>query len=504
MATTAKADVGLVGLGVMGQNLALNMADHAFTVAVYNRTGKLMREFVRAHGNTPGGLIGCDSLEELVQVVQPPRKIILFVKAGSPVDEVVQQLIAAGIERDDVLVDCGNSKWTDTIRRSEAYAENCRFLGSGVSGGEVGARFGPSLMPGGDAQAWEHLRPIWEAIAAKVDDKTGKPLVSNTPGQPVSGGVPCAAYIGPSGAGHYVKMVHNGIEYTNMQLISEAYLLLRTLLEAPPDALASIFAAWNTEELESYLIEITADILQERDPEQPQAFLIDAILDTASQKGTGKWTSVEALDLGVPANAIGEAVFMRFLSALKEERVAASQHLQGPQPAFSGDRDDLIMAVQQALYCAYMCAYAQGFQLLREAQQDYDWQLDMASIARIWRGGCIIRARLLQKSVEAYTRDAKLVNLLLDPYFCTQIEQRQAAWRRVVALAACNGIAAPGFMSTLAYYDGYRSARLPANLLQAHRDYFGAHTYERTDYPRGTFFHLDCPAKERRQRRIES
>lgn len=503
MATQARADVGLVGLGVMGQNLALNMADHAFTVAVYNRTRKLMHEFIKTHSDTPGGLIGCESLEELVQAMHPPRKIILLVKAGPPVDDVVQQLIAAGIDRDDLLVDCGNSKWTDTIRRSEAYAENCRFFGSGVSGGEVGARFGPSLMPGGDAQAWEHLRPLWEAIAAKVDDKTGKPLESNTPGQPIKGGVPCTAYIGPSGAGHYVKMIHNGIEYANMQLISEAYLLLRTLLEAQPDELAGIFSVWNNEELESYLIEITADILQERDPEQPQAFLVDAILDTASQKGTGKWTSVEALDLGVPANAIAEAVFTRFLSALKEERVAASQHLQGPQPAFSGDRDDLIATVQQALYCANMCAYAQGFQLLGEAQQVYDWQLDMASIARIWRGGCIIRARLLQKIVEAYTRDPKLVNLLLDPYCRTQIEERQASWRALVALAACNGIAAPGFMATLAYYDGYRSARLPANLLQAQRDYFGAHTYERTDHPRGTFFHLDWPAKERRQIRVE-
>jgi 6-phosphogluconate dehydrogenase len=449
-------------------------------------------------------LIGCESIEELVQAVQRPRKIILLVKAGPPVDDVIQQIIAAGIDRGDVLVDCGNSKWTDTIRRSEAYAENCRFLGSGVSGGEVGARFGPSLMPGGDAQAWEYLRPIWEAIAAKVDDQTGKPLESNIPGQPVTGGVPCAVYIGPSGAGHYVKMIHNGIEYTNMQLISEAYRLLRTLLVAQPDALANIFAAWNNEELGSYLIEITADILQERDPEQPQAFLIDAILDTASQKGTGKWTSVEALDLGVPANAIGAAVFARFLSALQEERVTASQYLQGPQPMFSGDRDELIVIVQQALYCAHVCAYAQGFQLLREAQQTYGWQLDMAAIARIWRGGCIIRARLLQKIVEAYTRDPKLVNLLLDPYFRTQVGQHHASWRVVVSLAACNGIAAPGFMATLAYYDGYRSARLPANLLQAQRDYFGAHTYERTDHPRGTFFHMDWPAKERRQIRVES
>jgi 6-phosphogluconate dehydrogenase len=483
----------------MGQNLALNMADHAFTVAVYNRTTRVMRDFVKAHPQTPGGLIGCDSLDELVQTVKPPRKIVLLVKAGAPVDEVVHQLIDAGIDPDDVIVDCGNSAWTDTIRREQEYAAHCRFFGSGVSGGEVGARFGPSLMPGGAADAWQHLQPIWEAIAAKVDAETGEPIDTGQPGQPVEHGVPCTAYIGPNGAGHYVKMIHNGIEYIDMQLISEAYVLLRTLLDAQPDELSRLFAAWNEGVLDSYLIEITADILQQRDPQQPQAFLLDAILDTASQKGTGKWTSINALDMGIPANAIAAAVFARFLSALKDERVMAARQLSGPQTSYSGARDDVCTAVHDALYSAKICAYAQGFQLMRAAQQVYDWELDMAVIARIWRGGCIIRARMLQKIAEAYTRDPKLVNLLLDPYFSGQITQRQAHWRWVVALAAQHGVAVPGFMTTLAYYDSYRSARLPANLVQAQRDYFGAHTYERIDQPRGTFFHLDWPAAERRQ-----
>jgi 6-phosphogluconate dehydrogenase len=411
----------------------------------------------------------------------------------------VQQLIAAGIKRHDVIVDCGNSAWTDTIRREKEYVDHCIFFGSGVSGGEVGARFGPSLMPGGAAAAWKQLQPIWEAIAAKVDEETGKPIETGAPGQPVEHGVPCTAYIGPNGAGHYVKMIHNGIEYIDMQLISEAYVLMRTLLGAQPETLAHIFAEWNQGDLDSYLIEITADILQQRDPEQPHMFLVDTILDTASQKGTGKWTSINALDMGIPANAIAAAVFARFLSALKDERLVASAHLSGPQPSYNGMPDDLVSAMHDALYCAKICAYAQGFQLMRQAQQVYAWELDIATIARIWRGGCIIRARMLQKISEAYTHDPALVNLLLAPYFNAQITQRQARWRWVVALAAQHGIAAPGFMAALAYYDGYRSAHLPANLIQAQRDYFGAHTYERIDQPRGTHFHLDWAAAERRQ-----
>lgn len=499
MTGQAKADVGLIGLAVMGQNLALNIADHGFNIAVFNRTTERTHEFVNRFTATPGALIGCDSLDDFVQTLIPPRKILLMVQAGNAVDAVVEQLVEAGITPEDLVVDCGNSRWTDTIRRERAYAGRCIFMGSGVSGGEVGARFGPSLMPGGDPQAWEHLQPIWSAIAAKVDSETGAPIETAKPGQPVVGGEPCTAYMGPNGAGHYVKMIHNGIEYIDMQLISEAYALLRQLLHAAPDELSRIFAQWNEGDLDSYLIEITADILQQRDPEQPDAFFVDQVLDTASQKGTGQWTSLNALDMGVPANAMAEAVFARFLSALKTERVEASRYLKGPDYVYSDDKDDLMHAVREALYCAKICAYAQGFQLMRAAQDEYDWNLDFAAIARIWRGGCIIRARFLQKITDAYTRDRDLVNLLLDPYFSDQLQRGQANWRRVVGLAAQAGIAAPAMMSALAYYDGYRSASLPANLLQAQRDYFGAHTYERTDYPRGTIFHLDWSNPERPQ-----
>ncbi|HWP41266.1 MAG TPA: NADP-dependent phosphogluconate dehydrogenase [Tepidisphaeraceae bacterium] len=500
---TAQADIGLIGLAVMGQNLALNIADHGFTVAVYNRTTSTMEQWVaQVKKQEPSGsrIIGCRTLEELVAAIRKPRKFIILVKAGAAVDAVVRELLAAGVEPDDIVVDCGNSLWTDTIRREREYADKCKFFGSGVSGGEVGARFGPSLMPGGDPDAWKHLEPIWTAIAAKVDEKTGKPIEDYAPGRPVTRGVPCTAYIGPDGAGHYVKMVHNGIEYIDMQLICEAYTLMQHLLGMKPDELSAIFAQWNQADLDSYLIQITADILQQRDPIHPEGFLVDYVLDTAGQKGTGKWTSVNALDMGVPANSIAEAVFARCLSALKEERVEASKHLAGPaQPKPADDRQDLIAAIRDALYCSKICAYAQGFQLMREAQNEYHWKLNFAQIASIWRGGCIIRARFLQKITEAYTRNPQLVNLLLDPYFNEQIRKGQTNWRRVVSLAAGSGIAAPAFMSALAYYDGYRSARLPANLLQAQRDYFGAHSYERTDQPRGYFFHTDWPEPGRPQ-----
>jgi len=495
------ADIGLIGLAVMGENLALNIADHGYTVAVYNRTTEVMRKFV-ARENNPR-LVPCETIPQLIAAVRRPRKFIILVKAGPAVDAVVQQLIDNGIASDDIVVDCGNSLWTDTIRREKQYADKCRFFGSGVSGGEVGARFGPSLMPGGHPDSWQHLRPIWEAIAAKVDEKTGRPIETAAPGKPVTGGVPCTAYIGPNGAGHYVKMIHNGIEYIDMQLICEAYWLMSSLLGMKAAELAKVFETWNSGDLDSYLIQITADILQQPDPVHKGEHLVDYILDTAGQKGTGKWTSVNALDMGIPANSIAEAVFARCLSALKEERVEASRHLVGPAPGYCGERRELIDAVRDALYCSKICAYAQGFQLMREAQKEYDWKLDFATIAAIWRGGCIIRARFLQKITEAYRRNAELVNLLLDPYFNEQIRRGQANWRRIVGLAAANGIAAPAFMSALAYYDGYRSARLPANLLQGQRDYFGAHTYERTDQPRGKFFHLDWPEPGRPQIEIK-
>jgi 6-phosphogluconate dehydrogenase len=499
MAEKTSADVGLIGLAVMGQNLALNIADHGFRVAVFNRTGRVTKDFIEANPSTPGGLIGCENLSELLVAVKKPRKIVILVKAGPAVDTVVKQLIEAGVEKEDLIVDCGNSQWTDTIRREKEYSDRCRFFGSGVSGGEIGARFGPSLMPGGDAEAWKHLEPIWTAIAAKVDAETGKPIETAKPGHPVTGGVPCSAYIGENGAGHYVKMIHNGIEYIDMQLIGEAYFLLRNLLHLNAEELSQIFARWNEGDLDSYLIEITADILKQRDPEHPEVFLVDHVLDSAEQKGTGKWTSINALDMGIPTNSIAEAVFARCLSALKSEREAASHDLTGPVYQYNGDRNELIKAVHDALYCSKICAYAQGFQLMMAAEAEYGWKLDFASIASIWRGGCIIRARFLQKITDAYTRETRLVNLLLDPYFKEQIQRAQKRWRTVVALAAEAGIAAPAFMSALAYYDGYRSAQLPANLLQAQRDYFGAHTYERVDQPRGVHFHLDWSKPERPQ-----
>jgi 6-phosphogluconate dehydrogenase len=493
------ADVGLIGLAVMGENLSLNMADHGYRVAVYNRTTTVTEKFLAENPATPGGLVGAAALPDFVGALKKPRKIVILVKAGPPVDAVVEQLLGAGVEPDDIVVDCGNSLWTDTIRREKQYEAGCRFFGSGVSGGELGARFGPSLMPGGHPGSWEHLRPIWEDIAAKVDPRTGEPLESYAPGKPVRGGEPCTAYIGPNGAGHYVKMVHNGIEYIDMQLISEAYHLLGALGGMKPDGLSEIFAEWNRSELRSYLIEITADILRQRDPANPKRFFVDAVLDAAGQKGTGKWTSVNALDMGIPANAIAEAVFARCLSALKEERVAAARVLKGPGAPYRGSKARLVEAVRRALYSSKICAYAQGFQLMRAAQSEYGWKLDFGTIAAIWRGGCIIRARFLQKITEAYRREPGLVNLMLDPYFKRALVSGQEAWREVVALAARHGIPAPAFGSSLAYFDGYRSARLPANLIQAQRDYFGAHTFERVDAPRGKFFHVDWPDPKRPQ-----
>ena len=496
MPQQAVADVGLIGLAVMGQNVVLNMADHGFKVAVYNRTTSTMTEWIdkiKKEEPCAGNVSGYADLKDFVAAIKKPRKVLILVKAGSAVDGVVQNLIDAGIDKDDIVVDCGNSLWTDTIRREKQYADKCKYFGSGVSGGETGARFGPSTMPGGDPNSWKHLEPIWKAISAKVDAKTGRPIETAAPGKPVTTGVPCTAYLGPNGAGHYVKMVHNGIEYIDMQLICEAYWLMKNLLGMNAGEIGKVFETWNQGDLDSYLIQITADIMQQPDPKNKGGFLVDYILDTAGQKGTGKWTSVNALDMGIPANAISEAVFARCLSALKDERVEASKHLAGPTPKFAGDKQQFINAIRDALYCSKICAYAQGFQLMREAQKEYKWKLDFATIASIWRGGCIIRARFLQKITEAYTLNANLVNLLLDPYFNEQVKQGQGNWRKIVCEATMAGISAPAFMSALAYYDGYRSARLPANLLQGQRDYFGAHTYERTDQPRNHMFHTDWP-----------
>ncbi|MCC7205593.1 MAG: NADP-dependent phosphogluconate dehydrogenase [Phycisphaeraceae bacterium] len=497
-----QADVGLIGLAVMGQNLVLNMADHGFVVAVYNRTTEKMTEFVeKAHREEPAAdrLVGCATLEQFVASIKRPRRIILLVKAGKAVDDTIAPLLPL-LEKGDVIVDGGNSQWTDTIRREkELTAKGFNFIGSGVSGGEEGARFGPSLMPGGPAEAWSTLKPIWEAIAAKVDAKTGRPMEDAAPGKPVAGGVPCATHIGPDGAGHYVKMVHNGIEYGDMQLICEAYLVMRELLGMTAPEMAEVFADWNQGELDSYLIQITADILGQKDPVKPRKYLVDSVLDTAGQKGTGKWTSVSALDMGVPAPTIAEAVFARCISAIKEERVAASKKLKGPKATTIRGKKAMIEAIRDALYCSKICSYAQGFALMAEAQKEYHWTLKFGEIAMIWRGGCIIRARFLQKIKEAFDRDPKLANLMLDGYFKRTLATGQANWRRVIALAAQAGVPCPGFMSALSYFDSYRTANLPANLLQAQRDYFGAHTFERVDQPRGKFFHVDWPDPKRPQ-----
>ena len=492
------SDIGLVGLAVMGQNLALNVADHGFRISVYNRTVATMEKFVAENPDTPGGLAGQPTIEGFVASLKKPRKMIILVKAGAPTDAVIDSLLPH-LDKGDIVIDGGNALWTDTIRREKELAtKGFRFIGSGVSGGEEGARFGPSLMPGGDLEAYKEIEPIWTAIAAKVDAVTGKPLEGASPGKPIVGGVACSTYIGPNGAGHYVKMVHNGIEYGDMQMICEAYSIMKNLLGMSAPEIGDVFAEWNKGLLDSFLVEITADILRQKDPVTGGAF-VDIVLDTAGQKGTGKWTSTNALDMGVPAPTVAEAVFARCLSAVKEERVYAATKLVGPSQTFTGDKKAMIAAIHDALYCSKICSYAQGFQLMREAQKEYKWTLNFGEIAQIWRGGCIIRARFLQKITEAFGRDGLLANLLLDEFFNSEIQRTQSNWRRVIAEATLCGVPIPTFSSALSYYDGYRSASLPANLLQAQRDFFGAHTYERTDQPRGKFFHLDWPEPGRPQ-----
>jgi len=491
--TSASSDIGLIGLAVMGQNLALNIADHSFNISVFNRTYAKTEIFLHTNPNTPGALLGFENLEDFVASLKRPRKIILLVQAGKATDAVIDSLIPI-LDKEDIIIDGGNAKWDDTIRREKALTDRgLRFIGSGVSGGEEGARFGPSLMPGGSFEAWKEIEPIWTAIAAKVDSRTGKPLVGAEPGKPVVGGVSCTTYIGANGAGHYVKMVHNGIEYGDMQMICEAYHILRNLLKLEPLEIGKIFEKWNAGLLDSFLMEITADILQQIDQKTNQP-LVDSVLDTAGQKGTGKWTSINALDMGVPAPTIAEAVFARCLSALKEERVHASKILSSVStPAGSSveDKEAFIQAVHDALYCSKICSYAQGFQLMREASKEYGWDLKFGAIAEIFRGGCIIRAAFLQKITEAFDKNGTLENLLLDDYFKQAIDSAESNWRLAISQSVLTGIPVPTFSSALAYYDGYRSNVLPQNLLQAQRDYFGAHTYERVDSQRGEFFHFD-------------
>ena len=466
-----KADLGLIGLAVMGENLVLNIESRGFTVAVYNRTLEKVDNFV--HGRGKGkNIIGTYSIAELVGSLKTPRKIMLMVKAGNPVDEFIEQIIPH-LERGDIFIDGGNSHFPDTIRRTK-YLESKGFLfiGTGVSGGEEGALRGPSIMPGGSPPAWPHVKPIFQSIAAKVAD-----------------GTPCCDWVGENGAGHFVKMVHNGIEYGDMQLICEVYQIMKELLGMSAPEMHDVFEEWNKGELDSYLIEITRDILAFKDTDGTP--LVDKILDTAGQKGTGKWTSVASLDLGIPLTMISEAVYGRCLSAAKEERVEASKILQGPKPKFTGDKKAFLNDLANALYASKIVSYTQGYVLLKSAAEEYKWNLNYGGIALLWRGGCIIRSKFLGRIKEAFDKNPDLTNLLLDPFFKETIDHSQESWRRVLSTAILNGIWVPAMATALNYYDGFRNSRLPANLLQAQRDYFGAHMYERVDKPRGEFFHTN-------------
>ncbi len=470
------ADIALIGLAVMGQNLILNMNDHGYTVVAYNRTISKVDEFLNDAAKGRKTIIGAHSVEELVGLLKRPRKIMLMVKAGQAVDDFIETLLPH-LEPGDLIIDGGNSHFPDTIRRTK-YLESkgLLYVGTGVSGGEEGARFGPSMMPGGSPQAWPLVKDIFQAIAAKTPD-----------------GSPCCDWMGEDGAGHYVKMVHNGIEYGDMQLICEAYQVMKEGLGMSNQEMHDVLADWNKGELDSYLIEITRDILAYKD--EHGDYTLDKILDTAGQKGTGKWTSVSSLDLGMPLTLIGEAVYARCLSAMKDARVEASRILSGPKFQFDGDRKTFVEDIRQALLASKIVSYAQGFMLLREAAKEFHWNLNYGGIALVWRAGCIIRSAFLGKIKEAFDRAPGLSNLLLDSYFREVIARCQPSWRRVVAKAVEAGVPVPAFTTALAFFDGYRSERLPANLLQAQRDYFGAHTYERLDRPRGQFFHTNWTGK---------
>lgn len=465
------SDIGVIGIAVMGENLILNMESKGFHVSAYNRTVDKVENFVngRAKGKN---IYGATSIEDLIGSLKSPRKVMLMVKAGKPVDDFIELLIPH-LDKGDIIIDGGNSHFPDTDRRTK-YVESkgLYFIGTGVSGGEEGALLGPSIMPGGSKAAWPAVKPIFQGIAAKVD-----------------GGVPCCDWVGENGAGHFVKMVHNGIEYGDMQLINEVYQIMKDVLSMSADEMHEVFKEWNEGELDSYLIEITRDILAFKDEDGEP--MVDKILDTAGQKGTGKWTGTVALELGIPLTLITESVFSRCLSALKNERVKASKILSGPTISFSGDKKAFIKDLRDALYAAKVISYAQGYQMMRAAAEEFGWNLNYGSIALMWRGGCIIRSRFLGNIKEAFDKNPDLANLLLDPFFAEKIQKAQAGWRNVIATAVTNGIPVPCLSAGLTYFDGYRTERLPANLLQAQRDYFGAHTYERVDKPRGEFFHTN-------------
>lgn len=470
----AQADIGLIGLAVMGQNLVMNMNDHGFTVAVFNRTVSKVDEFMA--GPAKGSkVIPSHSIEEFISKLKRPRRVMLMVKAGDPVDEFIE-LLLPHLEKGDIIIDGGNSHYIDTNRRvRDLKAKGIVFIGTGISGGEEGARHGPSIMPGGNPEGWPHVKKIFQSIAAKVD------------------GEPCCDWVGDEGAGHYVKMVHNGIEYGDMQLIAEAYDLMKRGLALQGKELSLIFHKWNEGELDSYLIEITAAIFEHY--ENNGKLLLDEILDCAGQKGTGKWAGISALDLGIPLTLIAESVFARCLSSLKDERIEASQILPGPKPSYAGEKGEFIEFVRQALYASKIISYAQGFMLMRDAAREFKWTINYGSVALMWRGGCIIRSKFLGKIKEAFEKNPQLKNLLLDSFFKGEIQKCQTGWRKVIGAGAEMGIPTPCFSTALAFYDGYRTARLPANLIQAQRDFFGAHTYERVDQPRGKFFHTNWTGK---------
>ena len=466
------SDIGLIGLAVMGENLVLNMESKGFHVSVFNRTVEKVDKFMEGRGKGKN-IYGARSLEDFVSSLKSPRKVFLMVKAGQAVDDFIDKLIPL-LDKGDIIIDGGNTHFPDTTRRT-AYVESkgLLYVGTGVSGGEEGALNGPSMMPGGSPAAWPYVKPIFQGICAKVAD-----------------GTPCCDWVGEGGAGHFVKMVHNGIEYGDIQLICECYQIMKDILGMTNEEMHEVFAEWNKGDLDSYLIEITRDILAKKD--EDGKYVLDYILDTAGQKGTGKWTAVAALDAGVPLTLIGEAVFARCLSAQKEERVTASKILQGPSPVkFTGDRKAFLEDLRKALFAAKVVSYAQGYTLMRAAAKEYGWDLNYGGIALMWRGGCIIRSVFLGKIKEAFDKNPDIANILLDPYFCDKLAEAQQGWKNVLGQAIVNGVPAPTLSAALEYYDGYRCGRLPANLLQAQRDYFGAHTYERTDRPRGEFFHTN-------------
>ncbi|TWX73817.1 NADP-dependent phosphogluconate dehydrogenase [Colwellia sp. C1TZA3] len=500
-------DIGFIGLGVMGKNLVLNLADNGFSIAAFDLDISKVEDAITQDkaesGLSTARVIGCSSYTELLSRLKPPHLIVLSVPAGAPVDQVCENLIGAGIQPDDIVIDTGNSLWVDTVAREKKYKNNFILFSSAVSGGEVGARFGPALMPSGSPYAWARIKPIWQAIAAKVDAKTGKPIERTKPGEVVTEGEPCAAYIGPAGAGHYVKMVHNGIEYADMQIICEAYQMLRDGLALSSDEIADIFEMWNGGPLESYLMEISVEVLRHRVGEEKTP-LVDLILDKAGQKGTGLWTAVSSLELGTPAPTIAQAVFARSISSFKDLRVKASGILSGPAVVIldGEEKQAFIEQLHDAIYSAKICAYAQGFQLMKLAEQEHNWQLNFASIAKIWRAGCIIRAAFLQSITQAFERNPDLDNLLLDDFFAEQLSQHQLNWRKSVSNSALMGIPTGAISSALSYYDSIRCAVLPANLLQAQRDFFGAHTFERIDKATGKKYHVNWSSESRNMQEI--